>query len=787
MIFVACQWMWDHLNKFEQVGFASVVRRLPDELNLPGYGGLLLVTVLGFGIGEWLWWSKLRPSLKRTFFPNCDEPSGREKEPQHLLEVLDLLVSPNFRAFCVFAALALWPHAAFANHGYYLAGFFLVLVEIGIRSWQCGVDAARKRGSDISENVIDNIGYGVLSGCGLSMVALLVMHNVAPVFDIHSNPALIFFFCVAFLGGYVGYRKSHPGLNTKCGKVSVLKETAHFFDGAAKAGRAGFNIVESIVAIVWGAGCLLAAIAFMADGSHRGGLGSSDPGLGIAAFVIALLVGGIPLFHGLRLLTKTLGGEAPLENSGVHGRMRIAAAGELRAAGLLGHAGNVSAVYLGNLIETPLEHARLTRDAVTYGGGVHLLTVGPPGSGKGAGLIMPNLSRLERSILVIDPKGEAAAITARKRAQMGEVVMLNPFQIFGTTHRHLRSRGFNPLINFPDERTSRFNIEATKLAQAIVTIESKQEPFFEQAAQNLLAAYIMTEVVESRAIDAVPSLGRVRAKLCEPPRRHVEDMTRIGISAIINKVGDLAGDGEHKTLQSVMMTLRTQTAFLDDEELVADLSTPASFDFKDMRREIMTVYVVVPPTDTKRNAKWLRLVILSALRAFVDTGPMGDLGPVLFLLDEFANLGRLEDIEDAMATTRGYGVQLWPIVQNLSQLKHDYGDRWESIVSAAEIKTVFRCQDNFTAEYFSKMAGNRTAFAEGQNSGEGPGGERSGRSLSQVGGRLFRPEDLGRLGDGQMLCFAKQQYPFMTHAPLYVNTPYREGLDPNPYFRRRSA
>ena len=68
-----------------------------------------------------------------------------------------------------------------------------------------------------------------------------------------------------------------------------------------------------------------------------------------------------------------------------------------------------------------------------YRGGMHVLTVGPSGVGKTAGLIITNLSHLRRSVIVIDVKGECGALTARKRAKMGRVVMLNPFQLLATS------------------------------------------------------------------------------------------------------------------------------------------------------------------------------------------------------------------------------------------------------------------------------------------------------------------------------------------------------------------
>ena len=58
----------------------------------------------------------------------------------------------------------------------------------------------------------------------------------------------------------------------------------------------------------------------------------------------------------------------------------------------------------------------------------HLLLIGPNGSGKGTRLLIPALLQMAgRSIVVIDPKGELAAVTSAWRRSLGEVVVLNPF------------------------------------------------------------------------------------------------------------------------------------------------------------------------------------------------------------------------------------------------------------------------------------------------------------------------------------------------------------------------
>ena len=76
--------------------------------------------------------------------------------------------------------------------------------------------------------------------------------------------------------------------------------------------------------------------------------------------------------------------------------------------------------------------------------------------------------------------------------------------------------------------------------------------------------------------------------------------------------------------------------------------------------------------------------------------------PVLFMLDEFAQLGPLKAIEDGFGIARDYGLLLWPVVQDLNQLKRDYKDSWETMLANAGMLQFFRPQDNTTAEYISK-------------------------------------------------------------------------------------
>ena len=146
---------------------------------------------------------------------------------------------------------------------------------------------------------------------------------------------------------------------------------------------------------------------------------------------------------------------------------------------------------------------------IPYQGERHLLLFGPNGTGKGTRFLIPNLLTIkDRSIVVIDPKGELAAVTADYRRTVSDVVMLNPFGVLG-----LGSEGFNPLAAL-DPESPYFYDDAAALGEALIKVESK-DPHWSESAQGLIVALIMWEKLQ-RGDKA--NLENVREMLTEPDR-----------------------------------------------------------------------------------------------------------------------------------------------------------------------------------------------------------------------------------------------------------------------------
>lgn len=475
------------------------------------------------------------------------------------------------------------------------------------------------------------------------------------------------------------------------------------------------------------------------------------------------------------------------------------------------------AIILGRSVDP---YTNQVGERLLYRGERHVLVFGPNGSGKGTRLLIPNLLQSTgRSIVVIDPKGELAAVTARYRKKTGNrVVVINPFGILAdrVDFEDMQSEGYNPLAAL-DPSLPSFNVQASLLAEALITVNEK-DPHWDESARALVAALIMFTVLEAHgrvepfAIDGKtpprgtsPTMARVRELLCAASGERkdglqfepyglpalAEKMMRTHITGLRNKASQFTD--WNREIQSIASTAKRHTEQFDDPEIEADL-IKVGFDFRFMKERPTTVYLILPPEMMERHAKWLRLVLTAGLQACMRPREI-DEPRVLFMLDEFAALGHLSIIETNWALVRGYGVQIMPVLQDLNQLKALYKERWETFIGMAGAVTSFAPNDLTTAKWLSERLGETTKIVVNYNQGENSGssssansssrnsGNSSGFSFQQTKVPLLGVHRLFGLGEGYMLVvLAGESNVVPAYAPSYWQiTRCKERARVNPY------
>jgi type IV secretion system protein VirD4 len=160
--------------------------------------------------------------------------------------------------------------------------------------------------------------------------------------------------------------------------------------------------------------------------------------------------------------------------------------------------------------------------------------------------------------------------------------------------------------------------------------------------------------------------------------------------------------------------------------------------------------------------------------------------PIALVIDEMPALGHLKQLLAASATARGSGVLLYPIVvQSLTQLRAIYGeDDLGTFVSTSDCIASYAPRDVFTAEYLSKLCGEKVVTATNHTaSANGDGSASVGWSKSPQFQKVFRPDELMAMPPGRLLVLIAGLPPFFTQVENYwENKRLARHLDPNPYY-----
>ena len=255
------------------------------------------------------------------------------------------------------------------------------------------------------------------------------------------------------------------------------------------------------------------------------------------------------------------------------------------------------------------------------------------------------------------------------------------------------------------------------IADALVIQSQGDGAHWTQSARSFLRGLIlyvaMTQEPDSR------TLITVRHKLTQGRKEFdlmLTDMMEKG--GVVGRTASALKAKPPMERGSVISTCDVHTDFLEGEPMRRVLGG-SEFRMEDMKEKRVTVYLCLPATRLATHGRWLRLMVAMALEAMERTGPL-EMGkpPVLFVLDEFAALGHMESIEKAAGQIAGFGVKLWPVIQDLTQLQRDYKEAWETFMGNAGVLTFFGNTDLTTAKHISERLGDTEVVRTVMNASE---------------------------------------------------------------------
>jgi len=391
----------------------------------------------------------------------------------------------------------------------------------------------------------------------------------------------------------------------------------------------------------------------------------------------------------------------------------------------------------------------MAREPVGWMDDRHVVTIAGSRAGKGVSAIIPTLCEYPGSVICIDPKGENAFRTASRRGfgtsrikgLRQDVYVLDPYGVSGVPGEYLAT--FDPLAGLsPDDEDTLE--EAILIAEALIVSADQRDAHWDDSARALVEALIL-HVISAPEFEDDRTLGRVRLLLRDgdrvlfdalqadpevgsdplegetPPATPFEALlwameTNHAFDGLISGVAQGVRDLADRERASVLSTARRNLKFLDAPRMRRCLqSSDHTLSLEDLKRAPngVSVYLVLPSRLMKAHSRWMRLMLSLTVARLErdDTAPATD-HPVLAIVDEFPTLGPMPILEAAVGYMAGFGLKIWAILQDLSQLKRDYPKSWETFLGNAGLLQFFGNTDPTTLEFIAKRLGELEVLTE---------------------------------------------------------------------------
>ena len=334
----------------------------------------------------------------------------------------------------------------------------------------------------------------------------------------------------------------------------------------------------------------------------------------------------------------------------------------------------------------------------------HVMLIAPTRSGKGVGLVTPNLLNWPDSLICLDVKNENYRKTAGFRQHHGhKVFMWSPLDPEGRSHR------YNPLeavSSDPYQRVSDIQV----IAKILIKDPQKSDPIWASEARALfvgLALYVIENDKMPSTIGAINRLLGTEQDLGDVVRHIIQ--THPELSDTIKKSLMNFANKAAKERSGVKSSLN-QAINLWDNPIIDAATATSDFSISDLRKERIAVYVGVLTGQISTLAPLLRIFFEQVITTISMHEPKeNEPYKILMMLDEFHMLGEMTSITSAFTLLGGYNCRVMAVVQGLKWLDDVYGrDKRDGILSCCSHQIFFAANDLETAGYVSNSCGEKT-------------------------------------------------------------------------------
>jgi type IV secretion system protein VirD4 len=409
----------------------------------------------------------------------------------------------------------------------------------------------------------------------------------------------------------------------------------------------------------------------------------------------------------------------------------------------------------------------------------NVLVIGGTGSGKTRFFVKPNLMQMQCSYAITDPKGEILRECGKMLMENGYDIKI--FDLIDMEH----SARYNPFEYIKDET------DILKLIDNLITNTTPPgaktgDPFWEKSETALLQAFFGYILFELPKKDQ--NIGTVMELLTMSEIREDEEGFQSDTDKLFAKLAEREPNhfavkqyhifklaGGTKTAKSILISVGVRLAAWNIPQ-VRSLMSEDTVNLPSLGEKKTVLFIIVPDSTKAFNfiAAMMYQQLFDVLYYKADYQYGGQLPQhVRFLLDEFANIGKIPNFEQYLATMRSREISASIIIQNLSQLKTMFGgenhsDAWETILGNCDTVLYLGGREQTTLKYLSEIVGKTTIDIKNSSQSYGQQGSWS-NSIQKQGRELMTPDEIARIGTNKCILLIRGERPFFSDKYVLTN------------------
>lgn len=441
------------------------------------------------------------------------------------------------------------------------------------------------------------------------------------------------------------------------------------------------------------------------------------------------------------------------------GEARFAKRYDIQKAGLLGDNG----IIVGQLGSRYL----------MFGGQQHAIISAPTRSGKGVGIVIPNLLNWPESVVVLDIKQENWDITSGYRQKHGqECFLFNPAAADYRTHR------YNPLAYINADPNFRID-DVQKIANMLFPDVQGTDVIWTATPRGLFLGIVLY-LAETPELPV--TLGQVVRETLKDGdgsqyfARLINDRVAAGnplSNACVRALNSYISISAENTRAGIMTSFRSRLELWMNP--LVDAATSANdFDLRDIRKKRMSVYLGVTPDNLERMTPLLNLFFQQLIDLNTRELPNQNKQlkhSCLLLMDEFTAIGKIGILSKGISYIAGYGLRMLPIIQSPSQLVDVYGaDAAQTFTTNHALNIIFppKASETQSAKDISEWLGYETVKSVSRSrSNRLLKKDNDSNSTSEQQRALMLPQEITSLGQNRELIIMENVPPILADKVVY--------------------